>query len=58
MTAVAIAADDKIEAGQVVDLPEWKTKSALTIAVGQAGRIALLKPGGEPGKFVVDSVIR
>jgi Zinc carboxypeptidase len=58
MTAVAIAADDKVEAGQIVDLPEWKTKSALTIAVGQAGRIALLKPGGEPGKFVVDSVIR
>jgi hypothetical protein len=58
MTAIAIAADDKVETGQVVDLPEWKTKSAQTIAVGQPGRIALLKPGGEPGKFVVVSVIR
>jgi hypothetical protein len=58
MTAIAIGADDKIEAGQVVDLPEWKTKTSATIAVGQAGRIALLKPGAEPGKFVVDSLIR
>jgi hypothetical protein len=56
MTAIAVAADAKISAGQVVDLPEWKTKSAQTIAVGQPGRIALLKPGGEPGKFVVERV--
>jgi hypothetical protein len=56
MTAIAIAADAKISAGQVVDLPEWKTKRAQTIAVGQPGAIALLKPGGEPGKFVVERV--
>jgi Zinc carboxypeptidase len=57
MTAIPIA-DDKLEAGQVVDLPEWKAKAAATIAVGQAARIALLKPAADPGKFVVDAIIR
>jgi Zinc carboxypeptidase len=57
MTAIPIA-DDAIAAGQVVDLPEWKTKGPATIAVGQTARIALLKPGTEPGKYVVEAVIR
>jgi len=57
MTAVPIV-DDKVEAGQVVDLPEWKTKSATTIVVGQPARIALLKPAAEPGKYVVEAILR
>jgi hypothetical protein len=50
--------DDKLAVGQVVDLPEWKTALPATIAVGQPARIAILKPSSEPGKFVVDAVLR
>jgi hypothetical protein len=57
MTAVPIA-DDKVAVGQVVDLPEWKTTMPTTIAVGQAARIAILKPAAEPGKFVVETILR
>ena len=57
MTAMAITVDT-IAAGQVVDLPEWKTVTASTIAVGQPARIAILKPAAEPGKFVVEAVIK
>ena len=57
MTAVPIA-DDKVTVGQVVDLPEWKTMTPTTIAVGQAARIAILKPAAEPGKFVVETILR
>ena len=39
MTAVP-PSDDKVAVGQVVDLPEWKTTMAATIAVGQPARIA------------------
>jgi Zinc carboxypeptidase len=57
MTAVPLT-DDTIAAGQVVDLPEWKAVAATTIAVGQPARIAIVKPGAEPGKFVVEAVLR
>jgi hypothetical protein len=57
MMAVPLA-DDTIAAGQVVDLPEWKAVAATTIAVGQTARIAILKPAVEPGKFVVEAVLR
>jgi hypothetical protein len=57
MTAVPLT-DDRVVAGQVVDLPEWRTKSSETIVVGQAARIALLKPSVEPGKYVVEAVLR
>jgi hypothetical protein len=50
--------DEAIAAGQVVDLPEWKAVAATTIAVGQTARIAILKPAVEPGKFVVEAVLR
>jgi hypothetical protein len=59
MTAIPIADDkDKIAPGQTIDLPEWKAKTSTTIAVGQAARIALLKPSTEPGKYVVETIIR
>ena len=57
MTAIPLA-DDAVAAGQVIDLPEWKVPTAATIAVGQPARIAILKPGAEPGKFVVETVLR
>jgi hypothetical protein len=57
MTVVPLT-DDTIEPGQVVDLPEWKTKTNVTVAVGQPARFAILKPAPEPGKFVVAVLIR
>jgi hypothetical protein len=57
MTAVALA-DDAIAPGQVIDLPEWKVTTAATIAVGQPARMAIVKPAAEPGKFVVETVLR
>jgi len=50
--------DETMAAGQVVDLPEWKAVAATTIAVGQTARMAILKPAVEPGKFVVEAVLR
>jgi hypothetical protein len=57
MTAIPLA-DDAVVAGQTIDLPEWKTPAKAPIAVGQIARIALLKPASEPGKFVVEMVLR
>jgi hypothetical protein len=57
MTAVPLL-DDAIAAGQVLDLPEWKATAAVTIAVGQPARIAIVKPAAEPGKFVVEAILR
>jgi hypothetical protein len=57
MTAVPIA-DDRLTVGQIVDLPEWKATSSTTIAVGQPARVALLKPAADPGKFVVETIVR
>jgi hypothetical protein len=55
---VVVAADDSFAEGKVVDLPEWRTKTASTIAVGQPARLAILKPAPQAGKFVVDVVLR
>ena len=49
---------DTVEAGQIVDLPEWKTSRAATIAVGQPARLVLLKPAAEPGKYQVELVLK
>jgi hypothetical protein len=57
MTAVPVA-DETLTAGQVIDLPEWKTPTPASLAVGQPARFALLKPSSQPGKFVVEEVIR
>ena len=53
-----VPADDGFEVGRLVDLPEWKSKTVMTIAVGEAARFALLKPAEQPGKYVVAQVIR
>jgi hypothetical protein len=55
---VSPAADEALAEGQTVDLPEWKSKVEPTIAVGQPARLAILKPAPEPGKFVVETVLR
>jgi hypothetical protein len=57
MTAVPIV-DDQLTVGQVVDLPEWKTSLPVTIGVGQPARVAILKPAAEPGKFVVEALLK
>ena len=57
MTVVPLG-DDPIETGRMVDLPEWRTKLPNTISVGQPGRFLLLKPAKEPGKYLVEAVIR
>ena len=57
MTIVPLVSET-IEAGQIVDLPEWKTVQPATLAVGQPGRIVLLKPAPEPGKYQVELVLK
>jgi hypothetical protein len=49
---------DALRSGDVVDLPEWRAKSASIVAVGQPAKLALLKPADQPGKFVVEVVLR
>jgi hypothetical protein len=57
MTAIPLA-DDTLEPGRVVDLPEWKTATTHTVTVGQPARIALLRPAPEPGKYRVEVVLK
>jgi hypothetical protein len=57
MTIVPLVSET-IEAGQIVDLPEWKTVQAATLAVGQPARMVLLKPAPEPGKYQVELVLK
>ena len=54
MTAVP---DTGYETGTLVDLPDWKTKTEVTIGTGQAPRIALLRPA-DNGKYRVELVLR
>jgi Zinc carboxypeptidase len=57
MTVIPLT-DDKLQAGQVVDLPEWRTQTEATISVGRPARLALVKPAAEPGKYQVEIVLR
>ena len=50
--------DDKLTEGQIVDLPEWRTKGDASVGVGQPARFALLKPAAEPGKYQVELIFR
>lgn len=56
MTVVPLTSD-ALEDGQMVDLPEWKSKQSATIAVGQPARFAVLKPVAG-GKYRVELVVR
>jgi hypothetical protein len=57
MTIVPLTSE-AIQAGQIVDLPEWKTVQSATVAVGQPARLVLLKPAAEPGKYQVELVLK
>jgi len=57
MTAVPLV-NETVEAGQIVDLPEWKLRQGATIGVGQPARLVLLKPAAEPGKYQVELVLK
>jgi hypothetical protein len=57
MTVVPLTSDS-VEAGQIVDLPEWKAQQSATIAVGQPARLVLLEPASEPGKYRVALVLK
>jgi hypothetical protein len=57
MTIVPLVSET-IEAGQIVDLPEWKTVQPASLAVGQPGRLVLLKPAAQPGKYQVELVLK
>jgi len=50
--------DDKLMEGQIVDLPEWRTKVDASVSVGQPARFAVLKPAAEPGKYQVELIFR
>ena len=50
--------DDKLAEGQVVDLPEWRTRAEATVIVGQPARFALLRRGPQPGKYQVELIFR
>jgi hypothetical protein len=54
MTAVP---DTGLTEGALVDLPDWKQKTAATIGVGQPGRLALLRPA-EAGRYRVEIVLK
>ena len=57
MTVVPLTSDS-VEAGQIVDLPEWKVQQSATIAVGQPARLVLLESAPEPGKYRVALVLK
>jgi hypothetical protein len=57
MTVIPLISEG-IEAGQIVDLPEWKAKQSATVAVGQPARLAILKSAAEPGKYQVELVLK
>jgi hypothetical protein len=50
--------DDKLTEGQIVDLPEWRTKGDTGVSVGQPARFAVLKPASAPGKYQVELIFR
>ena len=50
--------DDKLTEGQIVDLPEWRTKGEAGVSVGQPARFAVLKPAAAPGKYQVELIFR
>ena len=57
MTIVPLVSDT-LESGEIVDLPEWRTKQDVKIAVGERARLAVLKRAAEPGNYQVELVVR
>jgi hypothetical protein len=50
--------DDKLSEGQIVDLPEWRTKTDATVSVGQPARFAVLMQATQPGKYQVELIFK
>jgi len=57
MTVVPLTSDT-LDAGQMVDLPEWKARQQTVVAPGQPARLALLRPAADPGKYQVELVLK
>jgi hypothetical protein len=55
-SGMVAVADTGYEEGALVDLPDWRQKGERTIAIGQPGRIALLRPDGS--RYRVEVVLR
>jgi hypothetical protein len=56
-TGLMAVPDAGYEQGALVDLPDWKKKGEITIAVGQAVRMALLRPDTD-GRYRVDVILK
>jgi hypothetical protein len=56
-TGMIAVPDPGYTEGALVALPDWRQKSDITIAVGDAPRIALLRPADE-GKYRVEMIVR
>jgi hypothetical protein len=50
--------NDKLTEGQIVDLPEWRTKIDASVTVGQPAKFAVLRPAAEPGKYQVELLFK
>ena len=56
-TGMTVVPDTGYTMGALVDLPDWRTKTEVTIGTGQSPRLALLRPGAD-GKYQVELVLR
>ena len=56
-TGMTIVPDTGYAMDAVVDLPDWRTKTEVTVGVGQPPRLALLRPAAD-GKYRVELVLR
>jgi hypothetical protein len=56
-TGLMAVPDSGYAEGTLVDLPDWRSRGEVTVAVGQPARIALLRPA-EGGKYRVEIVLR
>jgi hypothetical protein len=56
-TGLVVVPDAGYEPGALVDLPDWKKKGEVTVAVGQAARLALLRADTD-GKYRVEMILK
>jgi hypothetical protein len=56
-TGMTVVPDTGLEAGALVNLPDWKNKKENAIGTGQPPRLALLRPA-EGGKYRVELLLR
>jgi len=56
-SGMTVVSDTGYREGAIVDLPDWRARADPAIAVGQAPRLALLKPA-EEGKYRVELILQ